>query len=64
MKNLLIIFVFIFVINCSSNEDKYNKKTNYIEIDSSKEYSFEEYTSLLLKNNNSKGLPNINNIPD
>ena len=39
-----------------------NISTN--EINSSKEYSFEEYVNLLLNNNKSKSYPDINNIPD
>jgi hypothetical protein len=33
-------------------------------MNSSKEYSFEEYLNLLLNNNKSKSYPDINNIPD
>ena len=34
------------------------------EINSSKEYSFDEYVNLLLNKNKSKKYPDINNIPD
>ncbi len=67
MKNYFIIFIFIFIINCSFNEKGLNVTNNNIshnEINSSKEYSFEEYVNLLLNNNNSKSYPDINNIPD
>ena len=67
MKTYLIIFIFIFIINCSFNEKGINVSNNNIsnnEINSSKEYSFEEYVNLLLNNNKSKNFPNINNIPD
>ena len=67
MKNYFIIFIFIFIINCSFNEKGLNVTGNnisYNEINSSKEYSFEEYVNLLLNNNKSKSYPNINNIPD
>ena len=67
MKNYFIIFIFIFIINCSFNEKGLNVTNNNIsrnEINSSKEYSFEEYVNLLLNNNKSKSYPNINNIPD
>jgi len=67
MKNYFIIFIFIFIINCSFNEKGLNVTNNNIshnEINSSKEYSFEEYVNLLLNNNKSKSYPDINNIPD
>ena len=67
MKNYFIIFIFIFIINCSFNEKGQNITSNNIshnEINSSEEYSFEEYVNLLLNNNKSKNYPNINNIPD
>ena len=65
MKNYFIIF--IFIINCSFNEKGLNVTNNNIshnEINSSKEYSFEEYVNLLLNNNKSKSYPDINNTPD
>jgi len=67
MKNYFIIFIFIFIINCSFNEKGLNVTNNNIshnEINSSKEYSFEEYVNLLFNNNKSKNYPDINNIPD
>ena len=67
MKNYLVIFIFIFIINCSFNEKGINVTNNNIsrnEINSSKEYSFEEYVDLLLNNNKSKSYPDINNISD
>ena len=67
MRNYFIIFIFIFIINCSFNEKEHNVTSNNIssnEINSSKEYSFEEYVNLLLNNNKSKSHPDINNIPD
>ncbi len=67
MRNYFIIFIFIFIINCSSNEKEIKVTSNNIsnnEINSSKEYSFEEYVNLLLNNNKSKSYPDINNIPD
>ena len=67
MRNYFIIFIFIFIINCSFNEKGLNVTNNNIshnEINSSKEYSFEEYVNLLLNNNKSKSYPNVNNIPD
>ena len=67
MKNYFIIFVFIFIVNCSSNEKGLNADSNNIthnKINSSKEYSFEEYVNLLLNNNRSKSYPDINNIPE
>ena len=56
MKNYFIIFIFIFIINCSFNEKGLNVTNNNIshnEINSSKEYSFEEYVNLLLNNSKS-----------
>ena len=67
MKNYFIIFIFIFIINCSFKEKGINPTNNNIsenEINFSKEYSFEEYVNLLLNNNKSKSYPDINNIPD
>ena len=67
MRNYFIIFIFIFIINCSFNEKGLNVDSNNMahnEINSSKEYSFEEYVNLLLNNNKSKSYPNINNTPD
>ena len=67
MKNYLIIFIFIFLVNCSFNENKLGVTNNNIsqnEINFSKEYSFEEYVNLLLNNNKSKSYPDINNIQD
>ena len=67
MRNYFIIFIFIFIINCSFNEKGLNVTSNDLpnnEINFSKEYSFEEYVNLLLNNNKSKSYPNINNIPD
>ena len=67
MRNYFIIFIFIFIINCSFNEKGLNVTNNNIshnEINSSKEYSFEEYVNLLLNNNKSKTYPDINNIRD
>ena len=63
MRNYFIIFIFIFTINCSFNEKNVNLTSNN-EMNSSKEYSFEEYLNLLLNNNKSKNYPDINNIPD
>ena len=67
MKNYLIIFIFIFLVNCSFNESEHGISSNNIsqnEIDPSKEYSFEKYINLLLKKNKSKKYPDINNVPD
>ena len=67
MRNYFIIFIFIFLVNCSFNESELGISSNNIsqnEIDSSKEYSFEEYINLLLNINKSKQYPDINNIPD
>jgi len=67
MKTYLVIFIFIFIISCSFNEKGLNVSRNNIsnnEINSSKEYSFDEYVNLLLNNNKSKTYPDINNIRD
>ena len=67
MKNYFIIFIFIFIINCSLNEKGHNVSSSNIsnkEINFSEEYSFEEYVNLLLNNNKSRSYPDINNIPD
>ena len=67
MKNYFIIFIFIFLINCSFNKSELGVANNNIsqsEINFSKKYSFEEYVNLLLSKNNSKKYPDINNFPD
>ena len=67
MKNYFIIFIFIFLVNCSFNESELGVINNNIaqnEINFSKEYSFEEYVNLLLNKNKSKKYPDINNFPD
>ena len=67
MKNYFIIFIFIFLVNCSFNESELGISSNNIsqnEIDTSKEYSFEEYINLLLNKSKSKKYPDINNVPD
>ncbi len=63
MKNYFIIYIFIFIVNCSFNEKNVNLTSNN-EMNSSKEYSFDEYVNLLLNNNKSKNYPDINNIPE
>ena len=67
MKNYFIILFFIFLVNCSFNKSELgidNNNKSQTEINSSKEYSFEEYVNLLLNNNKSKEYPNINNFQD
>ena len=67
MRNYFIIFIYIFLVNCSFNESELGVTNNNIsqnEINLSKEYSFEEYVNLLLNNNKSKSYPDINNIQD
>ena len=67
MKNYFIIFIFIFIINCSFNEKGIKVTNNNIShngINSSKEYSFEEYVNLLLSKSKPNKYPDINNIPD
>jgi len=67
MRNYFIIFIFIFLVNCSLNENELGvvrKNISQNEINPSEEYSFEEYVNLLLNNNKSKSYPDINNIQD
>ena len=67
MRNYFIIIIFIFLVNCSFNESELgvtNENISKNEINSSKEYSFEEYVNLLLNKNKSKKYPDINNFPD
>ena len=67
MKNYFIIFIFIFLLNCSFNESKQgitNVNVVQNEISGSDEYSFEEYINLLLNKNKSMGYPDINKFPD
>ena len=67
MKNYFIIFIFIFLVNCSLNENELGvvrKNISQNEINPSEEYSFEEYVNLLLNKSKSQKYPNINNFPD
>ena len=66
-KLIFILVALVFINNCSFNEKGLNVTRNNIsnnEINSSNEYSFEEYVNLLLNNNKSKNYPDINNITD
>ena len=67
MRNYFIIFIFIFLVNCSLNENELGvvkKNISQNEINPSEEYSFEEYVNLLLNKSKSQKHPNINNFPD
>ena len=67
MRNFFIIFISIFLVNCSFNKSEpgvTNNKISQNEINLFEMYSFEEYVNLLLNKNKSKNYPNINNIPD
>ena len=67
MKYFLAIFISIFLFNCSFNKSELGVTNNNISqsgIDTSEEYSFEEYVNLLLKMNKFKKYPDINNISD
>ena len=67
MRNKFLIFIFIFLLNCSFNESmKGVTNVNVVqnEINDSEEYSFEEYVNLLLNKSKTKEYPDINNFPD
>ena len=67
MKNYFIIFIYIFLINCSFNKSELGVDNNSLsqnKINFSKEYSFEEYVNLLLSKSKPNKYPDINNIPD
>ena len=67
MRNHFLIFIFIFLLNCSFNESMQGvTNVNVVrnEINDSEEYSFEEYVNFLLNKNKSKKYPDINNFPD
>ena len=67
MRNYYIIIIFIFLVNCSFNESELgvtNNNKHKNEINSFKEYTFEEYINLLLNKNKSKKYPDINNFPE
>ena len=67
MRNYFIIFIFIFLVNCSLNENELGvvrKNISQNEINPTEEYSFEEYVNLLLNKSKSQKYPNINNFPD
>ena len=67
MRNYFIIFIFIFLLivhlmkGCKELLVTISIQN---EINSSEEYSFEEYVNLLLNKNKSKEYPDINNFPD
>ena len=67
MRIYFIIFIFVFLVNCTTNQNELgvvDKNISQNEINSLKEYSFEEYVNLLLNKNKSQKYPNINNFPD
>ena len=67
MRNHFLIFIFIFLLNCSFNESMQEvTNVNVVrnEINDSEEYSFEEYVNLLLNKNKTNEYPDINNFPD
>jgi len=67
MKNYFIIIILIFLFSCSFNKSEIgiaNLNNLQKDIDSSKEYSFEEYVNLLLNISKSKKYPDINSFPD
>ena len=67
MRNHFLIFIFIFLLNCSFNESMQGITSNKVvqnEINDSEEYSFEEYVNLLLNKNKTKEYPDINNFPN
>ena len=67
MKVFLIFIFLILLVNCSFNKSEQGvskNKISHTEINSRKNYSFEEYVNLLLRVNKSKKLPDIKNIPD
>ena len=60
MRNYFIIFIFIFLVNCSLNENELGvvrKNISQNEINPSEEYSFEEYVNLLLNKSKSQKYP-------
>ena len=67
MKNYFIIFIFIFLVNCSLNKSEpgvISKNPSKNKINYSKEYTFEEYVNLLLNTDIHSEYPNINNFPE
>ena len=67
MRNHFLIFIFIFLLNCSFNESMQEvTNVNVVrnEINNPEEYSFEEYVNLLLNKNKTKEYLDINNFPD
>ena len=57
MKNYFIIFIFIFLVNCSFNESEpgvTNNKISQNKINLFEMYSFDEYVNLLFNKNKSK----------
>ena len=67
MRSYFIIFIFVFLVNCTTNQNELgvvDKNISQNEINFLKEYSFEEYVNLLLNKNKSQKYPNINNFPN
>ena len=67
MRIYFIIFIFVFLVNCTTNQNELgvvDKNISQNEINFLKEYSFEEYVNLLLNKNKSQKYPNINNFPN
>ena len=64
MKSFVIFFAFIFIFSCTNIDNKKNLIQNKKEIDFTKEYSFDEYVDLLIKNNHSEYYSDINSLPE
>ena len=62
MKNLFILLLLI-VCACAPN-DSTNNTVNAFNLESNKNYIFDEYVTKLLLINKSKSYPNINDIPE
>ncbi len=64
MKYYLFILFFIFLSCCSKNNIVNKNNIDKIPLVFSKDYSFKEYTNILIKNNEFKLIPDVNNFPE
>tara|TARA_B100000427_G_C15058662_1_gene398837 strand:+ start:230 stop:427 length:198 start_codon:yes stop_codon:yes gene_type:complete len=62
MKIFIFLLVFFLLLNCSKN--KYENNTLLENIDVYKDYTYEQYKSLIYSINKRKPYPNINDIPN
>ena len=60
---ILTILIFAFLFSCTQNDVK-NHTSNNLKFDKGKNYTFNEYVSIINSLNKNKSFPNINDIPN